>query len=97
MELGHNQDSHYWPRLDTQASEGPEHTKAVMVRMGNYKYVYRLYEKDEFYNLELDPKELHNAIDEEQYQNDIMKMKLRILDWFVATGDILPNRKDPRF
>ena len=31
------------------------------------------------------------------YQNDIMKMKLRILDWFVETGDIVPNRKDPRF
>lgn len=97
MERGHNQDSDYWPRLDTQSSEGPEHTKAVMIRMGNYKYVYRLYEKDEFYNLELDPKELHNAIDEPQYENDIMKMKLRILDWFVETGDIVPNRKDPRF
>lgn len=97
MEKGHNQDSKYWPRLDTQSCEGPEHTKAVMIRMGNYKYVYRLYEKDEFYNLELDPKELHNAIDDKQYQNDIMKMKLRILDWFVETGDIVPNRKDPRF
>ena len=47
--------------------------------------------------LKEDPKELYNAIDEPQYQNDIMKMKLRILDWFVETGDIVPNRKDPRF
>jgi len=97
MERGHNQDSEYWPRLSTQSSEGPEHTKAVMIRMGDYKYVYRFYEKDEFYNLKEDPKELKNEIDNGRYQEDILKMKLRILDWFVETGDIVPNRKDPRF
>ena len=39
-----------------------------MIRMKNYKYVYRLYEKDEFYNLENDPLELCNEIDNPQYQ-----------------------------
>ena len=97
MERGHNQDSEYWPRLDTQCSEGPEHTKAVMIRMKNYKYVYRLYEKDEFYNLENDPLELCNEIDNPQYQSIIIEMKMRMLTWFVETGDIVPNRKDPRF
>lgn len=97
MERGHDEDSVYWPRLSTQCSEGPEHTKAAMIRMGDYKYVMRLYEKDEFYNLKEDPKELHNCIDETKYQGDIAKMRTRLLEWYMETCDFVPNRKDPRF
>lgn len=96
MELGHGPESHYWPRLSTQASEGPEHTKAVMCRMGDWKYVYRLYEEDELYNLKEDPMELDNRIGQPEYQELVTKMKCRILDWMVETGDWVPNRKDIR-
>ena len=47
-----------------QTSEGPEHTKAVMCRTADYKYVRRLYEQDELYDLRADPGELHNRIDD---------------------------------
>lgn len=97
MERGHNEDSEYWPRLSAQCSEGPEHTKAAMIRMGNLKYVMRLYEKDELYDLEKDPKELVNRIDETEYQGDIAKMRNRLLQWYMETADWVPNRKDPRF
>lgn len=97
MERGHNQDSEYWPRLSTQCSEGPEHTKATMIRMGNLKYVMRLYEEDELYDLEKDPKELNNIIGNSAYAEDVQKMKNRMLTWYMETGDIVPNRKDPRF
>ena len=97
MERGHNQDSEYWPRLSTQCSEGPEHTKATMIRMGNLKYVMRLYEEDELYDLEKDPKELHNIIEDPSYAEDVQKMKNRMLTWYMETADIVPNRKDPRF
>lgn len=97
MERGHNEDSEYWPRLSAQCSEGPEHTKAAMIRMGNLKYVMRLYEKDELYDLEKDPKELVNRIDETQYQGDIARMRNRLLQWYMETADWVPNRKDPRF
>lgn len=96
MELGHGEASPYWPRLSTQASEGPEHTKAVMCRMGDWKYVYRLYEEDELYNLTEDPMELHNRIGEEGQRERVNTMKLKILDWMVETGDVVPNRKDIR-
>lgn len=96
MERGHNKDSVYWPRLSTQCSENGEHTKAVMIRMGKLKYVYRLYEKDELYDLETDPKECVNLIGDESYRSAVTMMKLRMLDWFVETGDIVPDRKDPR-
>lgn len=96
MEKGHKPVSAYWPRLSTQESEGPEHTKAVMCRMGNLKYVYRLYEKDELYDLDKDPLELTNCIDDPQYAGKVNDMKLRMLQFMVETGDIVPNRKDLR-
>jgi hypothetical protein len=45
----------YWPRLSLQAGEGPEHGKATMCRTQRYKYVRRLLEVDELYDLEDDP------------------------------------------
>ena len=31
-----------------------------------------------------------------EYQEIIKNMKLKILDWMVETGDIVPDRKDIR-
>lgn len=96
MEGGHGPKSPYWPRLSTQCQEGPEHTKAAMVRMGQYKYVMRLYEQDEFYDLEKDPMELCNAVEEPEYQQQIQTMRMRLLRFYMETCDTVPNRKDPR-
>lgn len=96
METGHQRTSPYWPRLSEQCKEGPEHTKATMIRMGNLKYIKRLYEKDELYDLEKDPYELNNVIDEDIYALDILKMKDRMLTFYQETGDIVPNRRDKR-
>lgn len=96
MELGHGPESPYWPRLSTQGSEGPEHTKAIMVRMDNFKYTYRLYEKHEFYDLNVDPFELNNAIDDQKYQNQIEQMRSKLLYRLIETGDFVPNKRDKR-
>lgn len=96
MELGHKESSPYWPRLSTQYSEGPEHGKAIMIRMGNQKYTFRLYEKDELYDLEKDPFELKNVIDAPEYKESIQRFKDRLLKLMVETGDFVPNRRDKR-
>ncbi|MEG0277151.1 MAG: sulfatase-like hydrolase/transferase [Coprobacillus sp.] len=96
MEKGHGPSSPYWPRLDTQSSEGPEHTKALMCRIGNYKYTYRLYETDELYDLEKDPNELFNQIDNPEYKELALKFKERILYYYMETSDFVPNGKDKR-
>ncbi len=96
MEVGHGPESLYYPRLATQASEGPEHTKAIMMRMGNFKYIRRLYEFDEFYDLSKDPNELYNQIDNPEYEPEIAKMKIRLLNHYMETTDFVPNRKDKR-
>ncbi len=94
MEQGHGEDSIYWPRLSTQCMEGPEHTKAVMVRDCRYKYVYRLYEEDQLFDLENDREELKNLAGEPGYELVERKLKDRLLRFLVETGDFVPNRKD---
>lgn len=96
MERGHGPASPYYPRLSCQCSEGPEHTKATMIRMGNLKYTKRLYEKDELYDLSKDPLELNNIIDDPTYAKEVVKLQQRMLTYFMETGDWVPNRKDLR-
>jgi hypothetical protein len=67
-----------------------------MIRMGNIKYVMRLYEEDELYDLEKDPMELENRIHDESYADIVLKMKLRMLQYYMETADWVPNRKDRR-
>ena len=96
MELGHGPESPYWPRLSTQSSEGPEHTKAVMCKMGKYKYVYRLYEQDELYNLEEDPMEINNISMLEENADLVQEMKNRVAQFLLETGDVVPMGRDKR-
>ena len=97
MELGHyDPRDPYWPRLNVQQKEGPQHTKATMIRMGNLKYVRRLYEEDELYDLEKDPMELVNEINNPEYKDELVKLQLRMLQWYQETGDFVPNRRDMR-
>lgn len=96
MEKGHGPDSLYWPRLHEQGKEGPEHTKAMMIRMGNLKYTKRLYEKDELYDLDWDPLELTNIIDDVDYHEQVIKMKDEMLTFYQKTSDIVPDRRDRR-
>ena len=67
MERGANErpDGLYWPRVGLQVrDDAPYHSKAVMCRTADHKYVHRLYERDELYDLRDDPAELRNLIDD---------------------------------
>jgi arylsulfatase A-like enzyme len=86
----------YYPRLSLQIKDGPEHTKATMIRTKRFKYVRRLLEKDEFYNLQTDPKELNNLIENLEYQHDISNLKERMLTFYLETSDVVPFQTDRR-
>lgn len=90
-----NENDIYAPRLLLQQKEDGTHTKAAMIRSKEYKYVLRLYEKDEFYVLS--EGESINRIDEEKYQGIIAKMKEEMLLWYMKTCDIVPEKFDDRF
>ena len=97
MELGHDSpEDMYWPRLSVQHEENGAHGRATMCRMGNIKYTMRLYEKDELYDLDKDPDEQVNEIDNPEYASTIIKMQSAILKWYQETADWVPNRKDKR-
>ena len=86
----------YWPRLSLQKSEGPEHTKAVMCRTKKHKYVRRLYEQDELYDLQTDPTEIYNRIDDPALAQVLTELKERSLTFYLETGDVVPHDTDLR-
>ena len=65
-----------------------------MVREQRYKYVYRLYEPDQLFDLEEDPRELVNLAGRAEYREIERRLQVRILRFLVETGDFVPNRKD---
>jgi len=92
------ENSLYWPRMSLQISdENPWHGKAVMCRTRNYKYVKRLYEQDELYDLVKDPQELNNLIDDPACSEVLFELKERLLTWYQKTCDVVPYNSDRRF
>ena len=91
----------YWPRLYWQRQEGPEHTKAVMCRTKEWKYVRRLYETDELYDLRADPGEEHNLIADPSSMSAsaadaLAQLKDRLLTFYLETADVVPHDTDQR-
>lgn len=96
LESGVKEGDLYWPRARLQRQEGPEHTKAAMIRTEKYKYVKRLYERDEFYDLDKDPQELTNEINNIEYADIISKLKEKMLNFFIETSDVVHYDTDKR-
>lgn len=70
---------------------------AVSCRTNEWKYVRRGYtEYHELYDLEKDPGELHNLYGRPEAAEIQRQMELRLLDYFMQTGDVLPYQQDPR-
>ena len=86
----------YWPRVQLQGSEAGEHSKATMCRTRDYKYVRRLYESDELYDLRRDPGELENRIDDPAYTAILSELRERMLTWYQTTCDVVPYKTDVR-
>jgi arylsulfatase A-like enzyme len=90
-------ESHYYPRMRLQRSDdGPYHTKAAMCRTREFKYVHRLYETDELYDLRSDPGEQCNRIDDPALRGPLADLKERMLAWYQETADVVPFEVDKR-
>ncbi len=88
--------SDYWAKMNAEADD-EAHAKGTMITDGTYKYVLRLNGDDEFYDLQEDPKEKINQIDNEKYANKILEMKLEMLRWYQETCDTVQREFDSRF
>jgi len=95
-DAGPKKSSDYWAKMNAEADDSA-HEKGTMIFDGKYKYVMRLSGKDEFYNLEEDPREKINRIHEEKYQKDILRLKMEMLHWYQETCDVVQREFDSRF
>lgn len=87
----------YSPRLRLQITDAhPYHSKAVMTRTRDFKYVLRLYETDELYDLRRDPDERINVVDDPAFACVLADMKDRTLRWLHETSDVVPRDTDRR-
>lgn len=86
----------YYPRQFLQASDEMYNGKAIMCRTKRYKYIRRLYEQDEFYDLLEDPAEVDNRIGDSRYQEILLMMKEKLLIHYQDTCDVVPFQKDSR-
>ena len=63
----------------------------------NAKPARRLYEKDELYDLRIDPGGIINRIDDPVLAADLAQLKDRLLTFFLETGDVVPRQLDDRW
>ena len=68
-----------------------------MCRTKDYKYVRRLYETDELYDLRADPGEVHNRIDDPALAGRLVQLKDRLLTHYLETADVVPLDPDKRW
>jgi arylsulfatase A-like enzyme len=71
--------------------------KVVSVRTGRWSYAHQLYERDELYDRARDPRELVNLAGRPEYADVERELRDRVLDWLLATSDVIPWGTDPRF
>lgn len=87
--------SPYYARHTQEVIEDGRHGKAVMARTKDLKYVYRLYEEDELYDMNIG--ESKNLINDPKYAADVARLKDSVLEWMVRTCDEVPKKRDSRF
>jgi arylsulfatase A-like enzyme len=77
------------------------HTPTVHgVRSKKYKYIHYhgIWDIDELYDIQNDPDEKHNLIDEPQYKELSEQMNKKMFDWLEETnGMLIPLRRDHGF
>ena len=93
---GTNPASPYYPRHLAQ-TDADAHAKGFMIRTDRYKLVSRVNGRDEFYNLETDPAETRNVIDDPDYLPLIRELEQKLRLWLMRTADIVPFSYDRRF
>lgn len=85
----------YWPKKMAQADD-EAHAKATMARDSRYKYIHRSAGRDELYDLETDPAETDNRIDDPALAPARDRLRAAMLDWLQTTSDVVPCDYDRR-
>ena len=90
------QDSIYLPKGKLQQEVPESVCRTTMIRSLNHKLIRRTGGQDELYDLENDPRELENLIDDPGMQDTKSDLESAMLDWYMRTSDTVPVGGDPR-
>ena len=90
------QDSIYLPKGKLQQEVPESVCRTTMIRSLNHKLIRRTAGQDELYDLENDPRELENLIDDPGMQETKSDLESAMLDWYMRTSDTVPVGGDPR-
>lgn len=97
----HLQGQSLWPLIAGQEQPGRDRVVSSgngqqfglfcsrMIRNQRYKYIWTLTDVDEFYDLEKDPWEMNNLIDEDEYASVLSDMRRMLYEDLKACGDPL--------
>lgn len=88
--------SEYWPKMKAQTDD-EAHSKGIMMRGERYKYISRVSDQDELYDLEADPDETTNLIHDPALAGVVSEMSIHMLKWLQRTSDIIPFDYDARW
>ena len=70
--------------------------RAATIRTADWTYISRVYEGDELYDRRADPGERVNKIGEPDTAGVAEMLRARLLEWMLATSDVVPHERDPR-
>lgn len=90
------QESIYLPKGKLQQEVPESVCRTTMIRSLNHKLIRRTGGQDELYDLENDPRELENLIDDPGMQETKSDLERAMLDWYMRTSDTVPVDGDPR-
>lgn len=85
----------YWPKQTAQTIDDA-HCKGTMIRDRDWKYVHRGTGAHELYDLRNDPLEEHNLFGEAAYGEEVLRLRMAMLDWYQTTCDVVPKKADAR-
>ena len=88
--------SDYWPKQKAQ-SDDEAHSKGIMMRGERYKYISRVSNQDELYDLVEDPGETTNIIGDPAVADVVRKMQFDMLKWLQYSSDYVPYEFDARW
>ena len=77
----------YYDKTNIPTEKRSTVTRSAMIRTNNWKLVIRNGSKEELYNLEKDPQELYNLIDEDNFLKIKLDLKEQLLRWYLNTSD----------
>ena len=89
-----SKDGGYYQKSRIQTDNPDSVCKSVMVRTHKWKYISRLHDTDELYDMDNDPGELNNLINQPGYSEVQTDLHGELLSWFIRTGDVVPWNKD---